>query len=241
MGNSIWQGIKATRQYQRKKLLLKQLIGKEPWLKPDLSLPTSAMGGWRLYPTSLDCTSVVYSLGVGDDIELESKLLGQCGMSIHAFDPTPSTIKWIADHSAVPPGLIFHPWAVTAHDGVMTLYPRVSRRGHKSATMYTLVAQSGAEESGIQVPAYTIGTIMARLGHTQIDLLKIDIEGAEYAVLENLLASAVRPSQLLVEFHHRFAGIGARKTVEMVRRLRSCGYHLFAVSDNGREFSFLFK
>ena len=77
------------------------------------------------------------------------------------------------------------------------------------------------------------------LGHTQIDLLKIDIEGAEYEVLEGLLESPIKPGQLLVEFHHRFPGIGVERTAEIIRKLRKAGYKIFAISETGREVSFL--
>ena len=41
---------------------------------------------------------------------------------------------------------------------------------------------------------------MRSLGDTHCDLLKIDIEGAEYEVLENMVDSQIRPRILLVEF-----------------------------------------
>jgi len=66
-----------------------------------------------------------------------------------------------------------------------------------------------------------------------------DIEGAEYEVLEGLLASPIKPGQLLAEFHHRFPAIGLEKTADMIRLLRKAGYKIFAVSDIGREVSFL--
>ena len=66
----------------------------------------------------------------------------------------------------------------------------------------------------------------------------MDIEGAEYEVLDSLIASDIRPTQLLVEFHHRFPSIGKEKTAGVIRRLRDIGYRIYAVSANGREVSF---
>ena len=67
----------------------------------------------------------------------------------------------------------------------------------------------------------------------------MDIEGAEYEVLEGLLNSPVLPTQLLVEFHHRFVEDGLAKTYDIIRRLRDAGYRIFAISEIGREISFL--
>ena len=42
--------------------------------------------------------------------------------------------------------------------------------------------------------------------------MKMDIEGAEYDVINNLIETSVRPKQILVEFHHRFEGVELYKT-----------------------------
>ena len=39
---------------------------------------------------------------------------------------------------------------------------------------------------------------MRELGHDHIDLLKLDIEGAEFAVLEKMTAESVRPKIICV-------------------------------------------
>lgn len=72
----------------------------------------------------------------------------------------------------------------------------------------------------IEVPAFGLSSVTTKLGHSNIDLLKMDIKGAEYEVLEGLLASPVKPKQLLVEFHHRFPTIGLEKTADMISRLK---------------------
>jgi FkbM family methyltransferase len=179
-------------------------------------------------------------VGVGDDIGLDKALIAEYGMVIHAFDPTPSTIEWLSENKPlIPPTFHFHPWAITDRDGTLTLYPRITKRGQKSRMMYTLVPEKGSIDAGIEVPAFTIKSIMSKLGHHHIDFLKMDIEGAEYAVLEQMLDCTIRPKQILVEFHHRFPGIGMRKTAYLIEKLRIADYRIFAISETGREISFL--
>ncbi len=102
-----------------------------------------------------------------------------------------------------------------------------------------MVAEPETVDDAIEVPAYSLSTICGQLEHNRIDLLKMDIEGAEYEVLEGLLESPIKPRQLLIEFHHRFSGIGIEKTRDIIERLRADGYQIFAVSEAGREVSFL--
>lgn len=238
MAIAAWKRLEKTPGYQKKKRFLKRLIGKEIRLRNDIDVPVIKDGGWWFTPEGLGPNSVVYSLGVGDDIEFDISLIDKYGVRVHAFDPTPSSIDML-DGRDLPRQFEFHPWAVTASDGSLTFYPRLKKDGTKSDVMYTMIAEDETREDAIEVPAYSLSTISEKLGHQQIDLMKMDIEGAEYEVLDGLLASPVKPTQLLVEFHHRFPGIGLEKTVEVIQRLRVDGYKVFAISEIGREISFL--
>ena len=59
-----------------------------------------------------------------------------------------------------------------------------------------------------------LGATRATLGHEMLDLVKLDVEGAEYDALSEMLRMDIFPTQVLVEFYHRFPGIGQRKTLE---------------------------
>jgi len=238
MAIAAWKRLEKTPGYQKKKRFLKRLIGKEIRLRNDIDIPVIKDGGWWFTPQGLGSDSIVYSLGVGDDIEFDISLIEKYGVRVHAFDPTPSSIDML-DGRDLPQQFEFHPWAVTAADGSLTFYPRLKKDGTKSDVMYTMIAEDETRDDAIEVPAYSLSTISEKLGHQQIDLMKMDIEGAEYEVLDGLLASPIKPTQLLVEFHHRFPGIGLEKTADVIERLRRAGYKVFAISEIGREISFL--
>jgi len=83
---------------------------------------------------------------------------------------------------------------------------------------------------------------MLELGHDHIDLLKMDIEGAEYTVIENLVRERVDIRQLLVEFHHHYRhidGMSAERTKEAVQKLNRAGFKIFHLSPSGEEYSFI--
>ncbi len=238
MAIAAWKRLEKTPGYQRKKRFLKRLVGKELTLKNDINIPVIKDGGWWFTPEGLNSGSIVYSLGVGDDIDFDLSVIEKYGVTVHAFDPTPSSIDML-DGRDLPQRFEFHPWAVSATDGSLTFYPRLKKDGTKSNIMYTMIAEEETIDDAIEVPAYSLSTISEKLGHQQIDLMKMDIEGAEYEVLDGLLASPIKPTQLLVEFHHRFPGIGLEKTADVIERLRTAGYKVFAISEIGREVSFL--
>lgn len=201
-------------------------------------MPTQTAGGWCYAPRGLDSSSVVYSLGVGDNFDFDTHLVSTFGLELHAFDPTPASIALLS-RSDLPGGFHHHPWAVAAADGPLVLYPRRPGDGQVGSSMLTVSGADGAREEAIEVAGYTLSTIVRRLGHERVDLLKVDIEGSEYEVVASLIDSDLRPRQILVEFHHRFSGIPLDATRRAVARLRDAGYGLFAVSDTGRELSFI--
>lgn len=240
MAIAAWKRLEKTPGYQKKKRFLKRLIGKELRLQNDISEPTVKHGGWWYSPKHLNSDSIVYSLGVGDEIDFDIIVIEKYGVNVFAFDPTPNSVE-LLDDSKLPARFNFHPWAVTATDGSLKFYPRLRKDGSKSDVMFTMIATEETRDDVIEVPAYSLPTIAEKLGHSRIDLLKMDIEGAEYEVLDGLLQTEVRPQQLLVEFHHRFVEDGLQRTYDVIGRLRVAGYRIFAISEAGREVSFLLQ
>jgi FkbM family methyltransferase len=238
MAIAAWKRIEKSPGYQKKKRFLKRLIGKELRLKLDIDEPTIKIGGWWFSSRNLSHDSIVYSLGVGDDIDFDLAIIEKYAAEIFAFDPTPNSVN-LLDRNTLPDKFHFHPWAVTAHDGILEFYPRLKKDGSKSDVMFTMIATDETRDDVIEVPAFSLSSIVRNLGHDRIDLLKMDIEGAEYEVLEGLLASPVQPTQLLVEFHHRFVEDGLERTYTVIERLRAAGYRIIAISEIGREVSFL--
>lgn len=190
-------------------------------------------GAWTFNPTLLDERSVVYSAGVGDDISFDLGLIARYGMTVHAFDPTPKSIAWLHAQS-LPSELVVHEYGIAPCDGEATFY-----RPEDPTHMSLSVVERATPTETIALPVRELEGIMRELRHSSIDLLKIDIEGSEYAVLEDLVARAIPVEQLLVEYHHRFPGIGAEKTQASIDLLERHGYRLFAISPSAEEYSFL--
>jgi len=235
-----WKKFTQSHGFRRVKLKLKQFIGKEPKLTIDINLPTLNYSGWVVVPEVIHENDIVYSLGVGDYIAFELDIIERKKVQIFAFDPTPYSVQWI-NKQALPSTFHFFPWAAAGKDGTFFLYPRIKRRSKRSEVMYTFHKQEERRKDGVSVDALTIESMAKKLGHQKIDILKIDIEGAEYEVLDSMLSSALRPKLLLVEFHHRFKGIGKEKTIKAIDSLREEGYLKANISVTGREICFVNK
>lgn len=193
-------------------------------------------GGWQICPTILPERPLVYSVGVGFDLSFDESFLGKYpGAQLHAFDPTPPSVDWVATQT-LDSRLHFHPCGLAGKDGSIVLHAP-----HKTELSYSIVQRENPIGESFEVPVKRLATLMRELNHDHVDILKMDIEGAEYEVIEDMLQSGIRPPQVLIEFHHRFKGIGNEATRDAVRLLRAAGYRIFYVSHTAREYGFILE
>lgn len=194
----------------------------------------SSYGGWAVILDALGPDSIVYSVGVGEDVSFDLALIDRVGCTVHAFDPTPIAVDWIARQS-LPAKLLFHPIGLGPVDEEVEFQIPPIAGWHS----YSLTAEPNAGQRGtVSCPIRKLATLMTDLGHHQVDLLKMDIEGFEYPVIDDLASSQVRPAQLLVEFHHLLYTHTHQQTRDAVAKVLGLGYDLFWVSDLGREYGF---
>ena len=187
---------------------------------------------WCICPRRLGPESIVYSFGIGDDISFDLALIHRFGVTVNAFDPTPRAAEWLAG-CKLPDRFVVHGIGLAAFDGVATFSPPEDER-HVS---YSTVPR-GAEGS-LKAPVRRLSTILGELGHRELDLLKVDIEGGEYEALADIVRSEIPIRQLLVEFHHRWPEIGVRRTREAIASLNARNFRIFDVAPSGEEYSFI--
>ena len=168
----------------------------------------SSYGGWYVPVELLSPESIVYSGGVGEDASFDLALIETVGCSVWAFDPTPRSVAFAS--RITDPSFHFLPYALWSTDTTLPFFPPRDAR-HVS---HSLVDLQGTGVASVEVECRTIATVMSELGHDRIDLLKLDIEGAEYQVLASL--GDVQPLVICVELH---PAVGIRGIVSFVRSL----------------------
>jgi FkbM family methyltransferase len=229
-----WRKIETAAPVWRAKRLVRQAFGTELRYFPQLRRPVVRYGEWCLSPEGLSPGSLVYSFGVGEDAEFDLALIEKYGVSVHAFDPTPAAIEWVRSRH-FPEGFHFHAIGISNVDGSATFSAPVT----EGSACYTLLDRQGGRGESVTAEVRRLGSIAAELGHDHIDLLKMDIEGAEYAVLPDIISCGIPVSQLLVEFHHRFTNVGNEPTRQAVELLLANGFRILHISPSGREYAFL--
>jgi len=218
--------------------LPKVIRGKDKYVKIDFECEHITLGNlgaaWTVYPEFLDENSIVYSFGIGYDVSFDLEIINNFDLKIYAFDPTPKSIEWIKNQN-LPKQFVLKEYGLADFNGKAKFHPPENPE-YISATM---LERPLTENEAYKVEVKTLKAIMNELGHKKINLLKMDIEGGEYMVVENMIKSGIKPEQLLIEFHHRFNNIGVRQTINTVNKLRIYGYRVFHISKTGEEISFI--
>lgn len=182
----------------------------------------SHYGGYAVPAEIIRSDWICYCAGLGEDVTFELELIRRFGCTVHAFDPTPQAVAHCAPLAEEEPRFRFHPFALWRADSKQRFFAPKNPR-HVSHSLANLQET----DRFLEVECRSVTSLMQQFGHARIDLLKLDVEGAEYAVLEDVLGSGLRPGILCVDFH-RIAGF--RELLAAVDNVRAAGYrpvHLF--------------
>lgn len=214
------------KRYKHRKMLWHWLLRNDVF-SPEYTIVRygSAYGGWHLPRELIKPDWIVYDFGVGRDISFAEAVLEQHGCAIHAFDPTPRAVAFMKEQP--PLGFQFHPVGVWDEDTILKFWqPRFD--DYASFSALNLHGTSDYVECEVK----TVKTLAAELGHERIDIIKMDIEGAEQRVIPYLIAEGIRPTVLCVEYDQA-ADVISRQSLQtflashrLHRDLRRAGYQL---------------
>lgn len=228
---------KLRRAFRIFKRWIRARAGLDVFVRPQCSVPLVSLGegpgSWDVWPDGLGRGSVLYSCGVGRDISFERAMIDRYGLTVHAFDPTPLALAWVKSQE-LPANFHLHELGIAPYDG-MARFQAPTKLKFES---FSMVRSTGLGKA-IEAPVRRFRSLAGMLGHASVDVLKMDIEGAEYEVLTDILESNIPVGQILVEFHHRWKEVGAHRTRNAIGALEAAGYVVAAVSSAGTEYTFI--
>ena len=183
-------------------------------------------GGWSYDSSAIGSSSIVYSVGIGEDMSWDQAIAQRHGLQVWGFDPTPKSVAFVRRTSF--PSFHFTAEGLHTSEGVLTF----TKPANPEYVSMRIGSHEGLGEK-IAVPVNTLENWMKRFNHTHIDILKLDVEGAEYDFLEHYISNKRFPfTQLLVEFHQRF-GVSAKRHTGVVAGLNENGFKRIPVKGEG--------
>ena len=172
--------------------------------------------------------SLVVDCGTGFDANFSQAMIASFGARCVGFEPTRKhheSLDRIVEQTAG--RFTYHKRAMAAAAGPLRFFESVASVSGSFMTGHIHVRRD--ETTTYHVATTSIDGIFELLNVERIDVLKLDIEGAEYEVLESVSHAALdRVGQLIVEFHdHCVPECTPGRTRAIIDRLRSAGFRVF--------------
>jgi len=197
----------------------------------------NSYGGFYVCPDLLTKNSIVYSFGIGEDISFDNAIIEYFGCNVYGFDPTPKSIEFVKEMN-ISKKFKFFEFGIGNETGKFNFYlPKNPNHVSGSMVMNSNVTTS----SSIEVSLRTLKDIVNDFGHEKIDILKMDIEGSEFLILDSIFDANIHIGQILIELHDRFVLNGNKKLKQAERLLKAKGFEIFALSESLEEVSFINK
>jgi FkbM family methyltransferase len=197
----------------------------------DLHRIGTRYGGWSIPANLINADSICYCVGCGEDISFDLGLSELFGCEVFAFDPTPRAIAHVKAHAADNPRYHFSSLGLWDKTDRLKFYAP-SNPDHVSHSLLNLQKTS----EYIDVPVERLSAIMQKNRHARLDLLKLDIEGAEYKVLDSIFADRLEIGILCVEFDefwNRLDNDYLQRICNYVGQILAQGYLIVNAPGNG--------
>lgn len=174
---------------------------------------------------------VVFSAGIFDDIEFEKFMINNFNATVYSFDPTPFSNKFVDEQikaGVVSKAKLIHTMAgVESYNGRTEFNVNANGDGGVGSSAIDRIDENSKYYPiKIKVNMKTIKTLMKEKQIDHIDCMKLDIEGSEFAVIEDAFAgkNPIKVPNIIIEFHERFFEDGVAKMESAFKTMRDAGY-----------------
>jgi FkbM family methyltransferase len=218
------------------------MAGHEPfrWVRrhPGVIELGSKYGRWGIEIDRVDSDTVVASFGLGEDVTFETALIERTRCRVFGFDPTPRAVGHLSERAS-DPRFTHIACALADREGTLTLRPPPETAADQASASAYAGYQPHAGQA-MEVPCMTLEGARRAMGGLRINVLKMDIEGAEYDVIAQATANNWLDGveQVLVEFHHFLPAIGCERTRVAIASLLRAGFDLSWIGRTNHEYLF---
>lgn len=232
-----------------KKIIKKALkIDYTSYLKPlkKVQYIGSHYHGYYIPSNLLNENSVCYCVGAGEDVTFDTELVVNYNAKVFIFDPAPEGINHFAklnnmvkNGEALSVGSTPFTYRISAPQLDKITYIETGVWSEKTLikfykpTVDNYASHSielfNASQEYIEVPVDRLSNLMRDLKHKSIDLFKMEIEGAEYAVIKTIVEDKPDIKIILVEFDEVYHPKDSRyvfRIKEATKSLIDAGYTL---------------
>jgi FkbM family methyltransferase len=208
----------------------------------DLIRLGSGEGGWWLPTRMLRSSSIAVCAGAGEDITFDISLVER-GLTVYTVDPTPRAVAHVAavleslqqESARLVKGLNYRDYARASFQedrfkfvpiGLWSTREQLKFFAPRNPSYVShSVVNLQRTKDYFLAECCPLRDLMETMNIERVDILKLDIEGAEHAVLDQMISDHIFPGCLLVEFDEgqyvdRFDRKKFMTTITLLKRQR---------------------
>jgi FkbM family methyltransferase len=174
--------------------------------------------------------SIFIDVGCGFLAEFSIHLIRQFGLTAYGVDPTKKHAQNLSDIMSMYPGKFIHvPVAVASRDGKISFHETLENESGSLLNEHVNVLHDQIRTYDVETR--TIKTFMQDLKLKRVDFLKLDIEGAEFDLLDSIEGDDLGMfDQIFIEFHHvAVKKYTSKDTARLVRKIKNFGFKVFSL------------
>jgi FkbM family methyltransferase len=186
-----------------------------------------------IYLDRLSKNSKVLDIGCGYKAEFSCHLIEKYGLTSYGVDPTRKHRVFLKQLEENYNGLFKHvEMAVSSTNSSLIFYETQENESGSLLQDHQNIVHD--KVISYEVETRNIKTLIVGLGLKEVSLIKIDIEGAEYALLEDINRDTFNGAkQVFIEFHHHaFKSFTRTHTRKIIDRMTKAGYKVFTCDGN---------
>lgn len=156
------------------------------------------------------------------------------GARLFAFEPNPESFALLEENvwQNNLENVELYQLAITGSEGIRQLYIPIGEDSWSSNSSLREGSWTGIEkQQGLRVESVRLAKIIQKLEH--IDILKMDVEGAEFEIFKDMKSQIGKISHILVEIHP-----GNRKALRELRALLESLDYTLSYSQDGKQIKF---
>ena len=183
--------------FLKKRRLIKNFVKKELHALDDINIIN--IGNYLLNEKLINDNSIIYSFGVGESISFEESVSNRFNCKVFCYDPTSLAVNYMKNKEYDKNLIYFRDYGIWKEDKKIKFFHQSDNDLNNTGGSITNLFENNSFDL---LQCYKLKTLMDQNNHKKIDILKMDIEGAAFEVLDNVINDKIYPKQIVVEFEY---------------------------------------